>query len=680
MSAPVELRAGSRVWLDGSSWVIDELGAGGALLRSGASYRRVSTNRLAAGSIISGAPEDVETSADVEPTPGTPGIEMWAGATDLQREEARRRAEYARQVLDPTNPATVRSVAQDHAIPVRSLQRWVGAYRESGVIGLLDARAMRSQLAPAVDPRWDEACLEVLRHYTQASTPTRDVVLDQTRRLIEQRYPDGDVKIPARTTAYRRLNALAKGRHSFGSAKNRRSVANRPDGPYGRRRATRPGEFVVLDTTPLDVFAMEPLTMRWVPVELTVAMDLYSRCILGLTLTAGSTTSADVANVLYQCVAPRGPGAKDGDWPFHGVPANLLVGTEIPDGVSQERTGWQPACLPEAIIVDHGKVYLSEHTISACARLGITVQPALPYTPTDKPTVERFFRTIREGLLQHLPGYKGPDIYNRGKGIEAQAFYYVSELEQIIREWVGTIYHHTKHEGLAVSRVPGASISPLEMFEIGIAAHGGLLLPVDPNLRYWFLDVKWRTVQHYGVEVDGRCYDGEALNPYRNRRSDQAGPQAGKWAIYVDRHDVRTVWFRDPEDGTFQPLKWEHAAGLDEPFSEVAAEYTKLVALRENRHVEPRQAVHGLLTSWSRDEITSRREKSVARRLAAQAEVTKAELVAAAPPPVEELPSVVDLSEARDRRQMEARDDVADLFDRYYAEHPDADGLEVFQE
>lgn len=93
MSAPVELRAGSRVWLDGSSWVIDELGAGGALLRSGASYRRVSTNRLAAGSIISGAPEDVETSADVEPTPGTPGIEMWAGATDLQREEARRRAE-----------------------------------------------------------------------------------------------------------------------------------------------------------------------------------------------------------------------------------------------------------------------------------------------------------------------------------------------------------------------------------------------------------------------------------------------------------------------------------------------------------------------------------------------------------------------------------------------------------
>ncbi len=488
------------------------------------------------------------------------------------------------------------------------------------------------------------------------------------------------MKLPARTTAYRRLNALSKGRHSFGSAKNRRSVANRPEGPYGRRRATRPGEFVVLDTTPLDVFAMEPLTMRWVPVELTVAMDLYSRCILGLGLTAGSTTSADVANVLYQCVAPRAPGAKDGDWPFHGVPSNLLVGTEVPDGVSQERVGWQPACLPEAIIVDHGKVYLSDHTISACARLGITVQPALPYTPTDKPTVERFFRTIRESLLQHLPGYKGPDIYNRGENVEAQAFYYVSELEQIIREWVGSVYHHTKHDGLAVPQVPGASFSPLEMFEIGLATHGGLLLPVDPDLRYWFLDVKWRTIQHYGVEVDGRRYDGAALNPHRNRKSAQTGPKAGKWAIYVDRSDVRTAWFRDPDNGRFHPLQWEHAAGLDEPFSEVAAEYTKLVALRKNRHVDPKQAVHDLLTAWSRDELTSRRDKAVARRLAAQAELTQAELAAAAPPRVDELPGVISLEAEREKRQLEAYDDVEELFASYLQLNPNDLRMEVFDE
>jgi len=48
-----------------------------------------------------------------------------------------------------------------------------------------------------------------------------------------------------------------------GSTAGKRSIAARPKGVYGRLRPTRPGEFVLLDTTPLDVFAMERLTLRW---------------------------------------------------------------------------------------------------------------------------------------------------------------------------------------------------------------------------------------------------------------------------------------------------------------------------------------------------------------------------------------------------------------------------------
>lgn len=67
----------------------------------------------------------------------------------------------------------------------------------------------------------------------------------------------------------------------------------------------RPGEYVVLDTNCLDVFVMEPVTCRWVRCELTVAMDLYSRCITGLRLTPVSTKSTDVAGVLFETVRPR---------------------------------------------------------------------------------------------------------------------------------------------------------------------------------------------------------------------------------------------------------------------------------------------------------------------------------------------------------------------------------------
>jgi hypothetical protein len=76
-----------------------------------------------------------------------------------------------------------------------------------------------------------------------------------------------------------------------------------------------------------------------------------------------------------------------------------------------------------------------------------------------KAAVERFFRTLSEGLLAALPGYKGPDVYSRGTDPEGCAYFFTNELEQVIREWVG-IYHRRPHAGLADPRVPGLELSP----------------------------------------------------------------------------------------------------------------------------------------------------------------------------------------------------------------------------
>lgn len=319
-----------------------------------------------------------------------------------------------------------------------------------------------------------------------------------------------------------------------------------------------------------------------------------------------------------------------------------------------------------------------------CARLGITVQPAIPHKPTDKPTVERFFKTLRESLLQHLPAYKGPDVYSRGKDVEGQAFLYVSELEQIIREWVGTIYHHTKHSGLCVPQWPGAQFSPAEMFQIGLARAGSLRLPARPELAYEFLNVAWRTIQHYGVEIDGRRYDGPGLNLHRNHSSPYGGAHAGKWPLCVDVHDVRYVHFKDPDTHAWHRLEWEHAAGLSAPFSAEAAEYAKQVSVRANRHVDPHQAVQDLLEQWTKGEVITRRDRSLALRLSsarATAGDDPAPDVGREPArEVASLPGVIDLLAARQQRSsaLEVADDL-DVFEAYYAAHPNG-GLEVFDE
>lgn len=607
----VMLECGSRVWLEGQMWTVREVSPDRTLLDHDSQLRAVSIRALVQEGVIQGGEAP-------EPSPDAPLNVLLSSLPPRAATELRARVSVVRSLTedsDETLAARLARVSASSGVATRTLERWIADYREGGPAGLVNSRHLRGR-STAVDPRWDEACLGVLRQYVTTSTPTKGVVLDRVELLLSERYGDGVVPSPSRATAYRRLTELSKGRHAFGSGKARRSVAERPEGPYGRLRATRPGEYVVLDTTPLDVFAMEPVTLRWVPTELTIAMDLYDRNVLGMRLTAGATTAADVANVLYQCMCAQPRPEDDGQWPFHGVPSNVLIGTEEPDGVSQERVAGLPACFPETIVVDHGKTYLSDHVISACARLGISIQPALPHKPTDKPNIERFFRRLREELLQHLPAYKGPDVFNRGAAVEKEAFLYVGELERVIREWIGTIYHHSKHDGLCVPEIPGMKFSPAEMFEIGLAKTGGLPVPSDPDLAFLFLDVRWRTIQHYGVELDGRRYDGPALNPYRARTSEYGGKHAGKWPLFVDVHDVRRIWFQDPVTQKFAPLEWEHAPGLDQPFSRQAAEYTKQIALRTNRHVDPGEAVRSLLEAWSKDEVTARRDRILARKLA----------------------------------------------------------------
>ena len=128
-----------------------------------------------------------------------------------------------------------------------------------------------------------------------------------------------------------------------------------------------------------------------------------------------------------------------------------------------------PAIAPETIVIDHGKIYLSEHLTSVCQRMGISIQPARLRTGRDKGPVERFFRTLREDLFQILPGYKGPDVHSRGLDPESETFFYLDELEAIIREWVAMVYHHRPHESLIDPHVPGLRMSPAQMFEHGVA-------------------------------------------------------------------------------------------------------------------------------------------------------------------------------------------------------------------
>ena len=593
MAEVLDVAVGGRIWWEGATWQVDELRDGAALLSRGGSVRRMTLSALLRAE--ASAIDDGGTVGDGS----FPSVELLANLGPRERRRLESTVKAITEALEqrPQDPAT--HLAHAAGLSERTARRRISAFRTHGPAGLVDQRRSASGRSNAIPEEWNRALRDVLTRHRDLSTPSLSLVIDQANSLAETQSPG--LALPARATAYRHLREVTAGTAAFGSAKRRRSDAARPQGVLGSLRADRPGQYVVLDSTPLDVFAAEPVTDRWVPVELTVAMDLYSRCITGLRLRPISTRSREVADVLYQTITAQTWGPEAGEGPYVGVPEVVVFET---------------GTVPDTIIVDHGRAYLSEHVKAVCARLGISIQPATPRKPTDKPTIERFFRTLRQGFLERLPAYKGPDVYSRGKDIEKQAFLYVPELEQALREWVG-IYHDTPHEGLCDPRLPHVELTPAQMFQRGLAIAGRIRLPVSTSLAMEFLEVAWRKIHHYGITIGGRRYDGPELNLYRGQRSEHGGLHAGKWPFYVDRNDVRAIHFQDPATEQWAAIGWDRARDLDAPFSAEAADYVRALQLASpDRSVDPKEAVGELVERYSQQNVTMRRaENNLARHI-----------------------------------------------------------------
>lgn len=189
----------------------------------------------------------------------------------------------------------------------------------------------------------------------------------------------------------------------------------------------------------------------------------------------------------------------------------------------------KPVIIPETINCDRGRVYLSETFLRACATLGISVQPARPYTGSDKAIVERAFESINTLFCQHVAGYTGRDTTRRGPDVAEQALWTVAQLQELFDEWVVACWQNRPHEGLSHTGGEGRDLSPNEMYAACVGISGYVPLPLSGDDYIELLPAAFRTVNDYGLTIDNRTYDCKALNPYRRLDSGLPGGNAKKW-------------------------------------------------------------------------------------------------------------------------------------------------------
>jgi transposase InsO family protein len=339
----------------------------------------------------------------------------------------------------------------------RSVQR-------HGLAALVDGRQARSATGPGIDDRLRVAILAEAKELADSS----DVRKLQFRARVASRLAreSGEpLELPSSRQTFNRIvdDVLAPTGLFRLPAKSRRSAQSAPRETFGSLVAERPGEYVAIDTTSLDVFAIDPFTFQWVGLDLTAAIDVCTRSILAFRLTPFSTQGVDLALLLSDLLSPTpvdGRCPADVPYPYCGVPENLVLRAfELPAGTALCP---RPTVRPGTVVIDRGRNYQSVAFMAACEYLHINVQSARPYRGSDKGWIERLFRTMRERLLESLPGYTGPNVLARGKDIEADAVYFTHELEAIIGRWIAVDYQRRPHDGLRVPETPHLTLSPNE--------------------------------------------------------------------------------------------------------------------------------------------------------------------------------------------------------------------------
>jgi putative transposase len=227
----------------------------------------------------------------------------------------------------------------------------------------------------------------------------------------------------------------------------------------------------------------------------------------------------------------------------------------------------KPVIVPETIVCDHGKAYLSNTFKSACRSQGISLQPAHPDTPTDKPVIERTLQSIGTLFAQYVTGYLGSSVERRGKNAEHQAVFSLLEIQDLLDEWIVTGWQNRPHDGLRDPFTPSRVLTPNEKYAALLAVSGYVPVPLGAEDYLELMPAEARVINSYGVKIRHRVYDSADPNPYRGQKS---GMKALKdpWEVRYDPYDAGCVWIGNHQDGGWITAYWRHLSGSPQPFGD----------------------------------------------------------------------------------------------------------------
>jgi putative transposase len=450
------------------------------------------------------------------------------------QQEAARRKHYLHAIFDQGKPVFTKAclsplilraaedIGDKRPPSVTSIYRWYRQFRTNG-----DARALipRFDRRGSKDMKQNARVLQLASdaiedafsaspHSTGQSIHTRLVAKINTEN---QYLPQIDqLKPPSLRTLYRMLNRVEAYERSLlkdGKAATEKKFML----VKHETKTTQILERVEIDHTPLDLFLIDEKS--WLPLgrpTLTVAIDHFSRMLLGYHLSFGNPSTAAVMGALRHAILPK---------PTASEPLNNLT-TEH---------AWPCYGVPDLIVVDNGLEFHSKDLDSVALDLGLSIHYCPKYQPRFKGTVERYLKTINYFFAHQLPGTSLARWHLRGDyDPQKHAVLTLAEFNQIFQKWALDIYSQEVHRGIRET--------PWARWHAGLQQRTPELPQSINILRQRIGQVDERTLRHDGITLHGIRYNGDALSPILNSH----GPGT-KVRVLFDSEDLGSIQVWGPD-------------------------------------------------------------------------------------------------------------------------------------
>lgn len=538
---------------------------------------------------------------DVVPERGLLAVsdEVWALAV--------RRAEVIRPLAEAgtAGAEAVEAAAEQLGISRRQVYVLLRRWREGqGVVSdLIPGRSSGGRGGQRLSAEVEAVIREVLgKHYlTRQRKKTAAVHREITRTCRTRGLP-----VPSRGVIVRRIAALDP--HAGTVAREGRDAARSLESVGGRvPPVSGVLELVQIDHTVVDLIVVDerhrlPIGRPYV----TVAIDVFSRSIVGLVITLEAPSALSVGLCLAHMVTDKRAWVErlgiEVDWPMAGKPGELFM--------------------------DNAAEFKSEALRRGCQEHGITLRYRPPGRPHYGGIVERVIGTLME-MVHELPGTTFSNPAQRGDyDSEAKAVLTVAELEKWLALAVAS-YHGQVHSTIGQT--------PQARWVAGTAQTPVVTVANETAFLVDFLPVFRRTLTRTGFVIDHVHYFSDALKPWIARRD-----RLDRFVIRRDPRDLSRIWVLDPEGASYLPVPyrtlshpavsvWEHRTAVERLRAEGRAQVDEEALFRM---VEQMRTI--TYTAWS---TTRKARRDAERRSNAGAAASQVK-PAAAPP--DDIPAAVD--------------------------------------